>query len=590
MEAATVPPPVPCETPKEHRSKSVRVIDIPSARQSFSTSSRSSSPRSPRSPFRSRQTIGGVPRRSKLGSLLRARSTEKSTSISTLKKLGVVESAKLLQSVVQVPGQTDVYATATADDSDDDESVAVQMTKHQLRKLRELLSIIVGLENKQDDRDVADTIVEAIANSFDSKNSDSALFDGKGVEEDAAIINHFIGEYSQTTVASSGKSTKNLFRKHAKRIGLAAVLSKRLSRKRSSLGDLTNGQKKENMLKAGLKVLPGEVERALEGIELWDFDIFGLLDLVDRPLLIIGFSAIHRIGPSVLLSVSCDLETLNNFLVAIDSKYNSLEYHNSLHAADVVQTCYYFLQSGGLGEFVTDWQKICLLLAAAAHDVGHPGLNNAYLSCTSHPLALTYNDISPLENMHAATLFQVMETNESTNVLANVTSSNLKNSVRRSIIDMILATDMAHHVGHLTDLEDILESAMLLKGDSKDMGDFWLGKGGEAVLRTAIHSADVGNPAKSWETYLKWTKRIMCEFYDQADAERANNVSGRGGLFGFLNRETPIADWKFQLGFINGVVKPLYTLFASVPGLRLSECLDQLEENKAKWEEKGNAA
>ena len=46
--------------------------------------------------------------------------------------------------------------------------------------------------------------------------------------------------------------------------------------------------------------------------------------------------------------------------------------------------------------------------SASCHDVGHPGLNNAFLTQSGHPLAITYNDESPLEQMHAATTFLIM--------------------------------------------------------------------------------------------------------------------------------------------------------------------------------------
>lgn len=39
---------------------------------------------------------------------------------------------------------------------------------------------------------------------------------------------------------------------------------------------------------------------------------------------------------------------------------------------------------------------------------GHLGVTNAFLVDTHHPLAITYNDKSVLENMHAATTFSVM--------------------------------------------------------------------------------------------------------------------------------------------------------------------------------------
>ena len=48
-----------------------------------------------------------------------------------------------------------------------------------------------------------------------------------------------------------------------------------------------------------------------------------------------------------------------------------------------------------------------MLLAAALHDVGHPGLNNDFLIKTEHEFAVTYNDRSPLENYHVATGWRV---------------------------------------------------------------------------------------------------------------------------------------------------------------------------------------
>jgi hypothetical protein len=39
---------------------------------------------------------------------------------------------------------------------------------------------------------------------------------------------------------------------------------------------------------------------------------------------------------------------------------------------------------------------------------GHPGVTNVYLVAVSDPLAITYNDHSVLENMHAAITFEMM--------------------------------------------------------------------------------------------------------------------------------------------------------------------------------------
>ena len=48
------------------------------------------------------------------------------------------------------------------------------------------------------------------------------------------------------------------------------------------------------------------------------------------------------------------------------------------------------------------------LVAAAVHDVDHPGRSNQFLIETSDELALLYNDNSVLENHHLAVAFKTM--------------------------------------------------------------------------------------------------------------------------------------------------------------------------------------
>ena len=49
------------------------------------------------------------------------------------------------------------------------------------------------------------------------------------------------------------------------------------------------------------------------------------------------------------------------------------------------------------------------LIAAAVHDVDHPGVSNQFLVAIRHDLAIMYNDISVLENHHVATAFRTLQ-------------------------------------------------------------------------------------------------------------------------------------------------------------------------------------
>lgn len=60
------------------------------------------------------------------------------------------------------------------------------------------------------------------------------------------------------------------------------------------------------------------------------------------------------------------------------------------------------------------------LISSLCHDVGHLGFNNRFLMQTKHSMAITYNDISVLEQMHASLTFQELQV-EDQNILEKLT-------------------------------------------------------------------------------------------------------------------------------------------------------------------------
>ena len=58
---------------------------------------------------------------------------------------------------------------------------------------------------------------------------------------------------------------------------------------------------------------------------------------------------------------------------AVESGYERNPYHNSVHAADVVQALAWLLASDAFTRELTDLELLCIIMAAAVHDVGHPG-------------------------------------------------------------------------------------------------------------------------------------------------------------------------------------------------------------------------
>jgi hypothetical protein len=102
--------------------------------------------------------------------------------------------------------------------------------------------------------------------------------------------------------------------------------------------------------------------------------VFSTLGLVDR------FSISHF--------------RLQKFLSAAEDRYNrDVFYHNSIHAADVLNSVLFLTHNGlyNTGE-LTDIDILSLAISAITHDVGHKGLNNAFLVASRNPLADKYHD------------------------------------------------------------------------------------------------------------------------------------------------------------------------------------------------------
>lgn len=88
------------------------------------------------------------------------------------------------------------------------------------------------------------------------------------------------------------------------------------------------------------------------------------------------------------------------------------------------------------------------LIAAATHDVDHPGKSSAFLSNSDNILAILYNDVTVLESHHAALTFKLTLGDDRINIFKNLDREVYK-IARHNVIDMILATEMTKHFEHL---------------------------------------------------------------------------------------------------------------------------------------------
>lgn len=176
-----------------------------------------------------------------------------------------------------------------------------------------------------------------------------------------------------------------------------------------------------------------------ETINSWEFNV---LDFSNDELC---EAVVYLLSTLDLLNVfNVDMEVLRTFLTTISGKYvNTNTYHNFKHGCDVCHTSYRLLLIPQLHVVFTDLEVFSVLIGALAHDVGHPGINNAFLVSTQHELALVHNDRSPLENMHCVVLYETLS-KDSMNIFSGLSAADRKGA-RKIILTVILGTDMSHH-------------------------------------------------------------------------------------------------------------------------------------------------
>ncbi|XP_051898232.1 cAMP-specific 3',5'-cyclic phosphodiesterase 4B isoform X5 [Pristis pectinata] len=310
--------------------------------------------------------------------------------------------------------------------------------------------------------------------------------------------------------------------------------------------------------------------KELDDLNKWGLNIFRVSEFSNnRPLSCIMYAIFQE--RDLLKTFRIPVDTFLTYIMTLEDHYHAdVAYHNSLHAADVTQSTHVLLSTPALDAVFTDLETLAALFAAAIHDVDHPGVSNQFLINTNSELALMYNDESVLENHHLAVGFKLLQ-EENCDIFQNLPKRQ-RQSLRKMVIDMVLATDMSKHMTLLADLKTMVEtkkvtsSGVLLLDNYTDRIQ---------VMRNMVHCADLSNPTKPLELYRQWTDRILEEFFRQGDRERERGME----ISPMCDKHTASVE-KSQVGFIDYIVHPLWETWADLVHPDAQDILDTLEDNR----------
>jgi hypothetical protein len=280
--------------------------------------------------------------------------------------------------------------------------------------------------------------------------------------------------------------------------------------------------------------------RELPGIDDWnEFDVFQVArEHEGKPLMLISWSVLERRGLIGHFNLSKSL--LSSFLDNIEELYSSHAYHNPVHAADVVHGVHVLLNQGA-EQHLSELEVLALIFSAACHDVGHPGVTNAFRVASGDEDAITYSDQSVNEMMHLALTYRTLQRPEN-DFLRLALMPKQRQSLRAMVVQMVLATDMDTHFQKIKALQALTQD----RGATVTNWDNSL-----PLLQMLLHGIDISNAARPEALSRRWTDNILEEFFLQGDIER-----NLGRDISPLCDRTKVSRPGSQVGFMGFIVRP----------------------------------
>lgn len=326
--------------------------------------------------------------------------------------------------------------------------------------------------------------------------------------------------------------------------------------------DMLAGQQREESFSEQL----GELGELLdERANQWGLDIFKVHLLSGEHSLPVIVFEIFRCW-RFFQKFGIQPEPVLNFLFKLEAQYNQNKnsFHNSVHAADVVQSTNVLLSSISFELTFTDLEIMAAIVAAAVHELGHTGYTNQFLVDTGHPLAILYNDRSVTENRSLAEAFRLLlgktgrqTGREDCNFLKGLNLGQ-KRIFRKLVITLVFALDPVRHQSLFESLKNLVlaggsfftKSSKYLENSAQD-GNALRTK----ALEIIVHGADISQATKPKVLYDQWIARLKEEACRQDHQERALGIPISSVCVRLDSRE-------MQLSYIDHIMLPWWKSWA----------------------------
>uniref|UniRef100_A0A4X2M567 Phosphodiesterase n=1 Tax=Vombatus ursinus TaxID=29139 RepID=A0A4X2M567_VOMUR len=250
-----------------------------------------------------------------------------------------------------------------------------------------------------------------------------------------------------------------------------------------------------------------------------------------------------------------DRQTLVRFCLMVKKGYRDPPYHNWMHAFSVSHFCYLLCKNLELSKYLDDIEIFALFVSCMCHDLDHRGTNNSFQVASKSVLAALYSsEGSVMERHHFAQAIAILNT-QGCNIFDHFSRKDYQRMLDL-MRDIILATDLAHHLRIFKDLQKMAEVGY----DPKNKQHHSL------LLCLLMTSCDLSDQTKGWKT----TRKIAVS--EKAMGNRPMEM---------MDREKAYIP-ELQISFMEHIAMPIYKLLQELFP-RAAELYERVATNREQW-------
>ncbi|KAM4702343.1 cGMP-dependent 3',5'-cyclic phosphodiesterase-like [Discoglossus pictus] len=261
-----------------------------------------------------------------------------------------------------------------------------------------------------------------------------------------------------------------------------------------------------------------------------------------------------------------DRTTLSRFCLMVKKGYRDPPYHNWMHAFSVSHFCYLLYKNLELINYLEYIEIFALFVSCMCHDLDHRGTNNSFQVASKSVLAALYSsEGSVMERHHFAQAIAILNS-QGCNIFEQFSRKDYQRMLDL-MRDIILATDLAHHLRIFKDLQKMADDGYNPQNKHHH----------SLLLCLLMTSCDLSDQTKGWKTTRKIAELIYKEFFSQGDLEKA--MGNRPSEM--MDREKAYIP-ELQISFMEHIAMPIYKLLKDLFP-RSSELYERVATNREKW-------